>query len=873
MKKIIASALAATMLLANASVFAEYKTENKVLFTETFDTLTSNDDATGATVGGWRHETNNHGNIVGTQLTLTSESGMDKAAKFVGDGKVGFRGGIKLSDEQKIAPYEPYSIELDLYANADSKFNFCHWSENDHMNYPAEHSGSVGFWFTLRGGSDDENKTCFITYQQYDSGWYGNSGADKVKYTYRDADGNGLRFAYNEVNHIKVDYRYVNSKHTLTLTVKNSLGETTSVPAIVTCGKSDLDKGLEAITYCEEGKSATFCLDNIKLSIPVDTSVPEILEENGIAFNTDTATAYDKSNVSKNATSMTLNFDSDIKTVNSGAVKVTYGAGKSMPVTLSASGKAVTVKFDANLLPGFDYDVAIDSSKIIGASGNEMKADETFSFTVEDSAVDGEVVDGYVYDYYLNEDFSDYEYIPTSSATNNRKDYWGIESMNNENVSSLVTVETITDSLGNTMTDALRLAPSKNAELGNKMFRGGRIWDNAIGGEETFYVEYDIYAEDDADFSVGMYSSKALTSAYQAKLNPKEPENYTGRLFMRIQAQDADYSNSKIYYGGTQNLWCATNRGISGIEFKRNEVNHVKIEYTTNKNMTAGTTDTMTITVSNSAGANQSATITTSYRNENETGQGLGLANVSGITFEKRDNSSNVYLDNLKVYSMYQDVTPQVDKVEFIHEDGTEEQDVNSLKPDVTNIKLNFNTAMKYAVELLDLKTEDGKDVNYEASYEKGNSVINIALDDMLKPNETYVISVGKKATSKAGNKLSGDYTFSFKTTDGDIIIDDVQLSENADETSGSAKYAANTNIFKTESKKQQYALYLAAFDEKEHLIAMEYKTVTYDADDFGKMVLDPELTVADASKVKTIKAILCSYPSFRVIDVKTITK
>lgn len=61
------------------------------------------------------------------------------------------------------------------------------------------------------------------------------------------------------------------------------------------------------------------------------------------------------------------------------------------------------------------------------------------------------------------------------------------------------------------------------------------------------------------------------------------------------------------------------------------------------------------------------------------------------------------------------------------------------------------------------------------------------------------------------------------------------------------------------------------AFDENGKLVDIGYKAITMDS--FGKGDFSKQITVANQDKVKTIKAVLCTYPTFKIVDMKTITR
>lgn len=856
MKKLLATALSATMLLSGVNVFAEYKVGETVLFSETFDEFSSNDNNTGATVGGWRHETSwNEDAHNDGRIDVKSENGFNSALTLTGNGSIGFRGGILL--ENTVDAGEAYGVELDLYATKNAAFQLSHYDSE--LTQACEHRSPSDFYFTIRGNGGDETKSC-INYPQYESPWYN----DETKYRYKDADGEPLQFVHGEINHIKVDYKKDGNKNTLTLTITNSLGTVKSVPTTIKNNLGDgspcrLDKGLAGLAYSDEAKSATVCMDNIKVITESDASIPELVEENYVSFSNGSQDYTELTDVPVSTTSMTLTFDSSIKTVNDGAVSVTYGkSAKSVPVTTSVNDKTVKVSFD-NLLPNMEYSVSVDSSKIIGASGNAMKADADFTFKTGEESSGDVTENGYVYNYYMQEDFSDFEWMPTDhTMANDGIAHWRIESCNNENIKDYVKIEDVEDEFGNKIENALHYMPLTNSNFSNKQIRSAKGFGSSIGPGETFIVEADFMVGDDTDFGIGLVHESAT-----------EIENSVCNLLFRT-CIGTGYDSEALFRPITQNAWINSASSYSDIVLKRNEINHIKAEVTLNEDMTSNTTDKITVTLTNSMGT-KTASIDAPLRGDAANGDRL-VDGVKGIKLCTYAGGSDVYCGNIKVYSKYEDLTPKVLYTEFVHEDDETEKDVPSIKPDVKKIKVQFNTAMKYAAEYFDLKDSNGNRVSYTTGYESGNQVVSITLNDMLKENESYTLTVDKAAMSKAGATMENDYTHKFTTSSlGDIILSDITVSDSVDANTDTATVGASTTLVKTNAGKQQYALYLMAFDANKRLLGVEYQPITYEAEEYGTKDITKSLTIANQSNAASVKAVLVSYPDFQVIKVETI--
>lgn len=236
----------------------------------------------------------------------------------------------------------------------------------------------------------------------------------------------------------------------------------------------------------------------------------------------------------------------------------------------------------------------------------------------------------------FKEDFSDFT-LEYDTEINNRINSWWIEAQDNSDVKKYVWTETVTDGLGNTMTDALCLAPTAD-KSGNKQMRGGRGWTQYVQPGETLTVEMDIMAETGADFAIGM-----------ANESTDKVEDGLGYALFRLNTESSSYDESKLYYGAAQNIWTPSSYTIGDLQFVRGEVNHIRIDYTMNTDVSNGTADSMKVTLSNSAGDNQTKTVKTGYRSTGDN-QPAPLTAIKGLTIIKFDSAAKVYLDNINVY-------------------------------------------------------------------------------------------------------------------------------------------------------------------------------------------------------------------------------
>lgn len=225
---------------------------------------------------------------------------------------------------------------------------------------------------------------------------------------------------------------------------------------------------------------------------------------------------------------------------------------------------------------------------------------------------------------------------------NNRVDSWRIEGGKNGWNGDLGTDElSIVGDFGG-KTNVLKLANTTVDSNSAPMVRGGRGWSSEsaefIQPGETVSIEFDIYAENNSKFMLGIVGGNRSSSC------------------------EEDAGNGALFYvknDGTNGVYCARSQfrddsnveQYSGVNFARNEFNHVKIDYTLNTDVSMGTNDTVSITVENSTYGTQTATYNPRLRYDYaDKTDDKPITSIRGISFFKAEAASTVYLDNVEVY-------------------------------------------------------------------------------------------------------------------------------------------------------------------------------------------------------------------------------
>lgn len=224
-----------------------------------------------------------------------------------------------------------------------------------------------------------------------------------------------------------------------------------------------------------------------------------------------------------------------------------------------------------------------------------------------------------------------------NGSDNNRLDQWRIEGGTGWNDNLSETFLSITDK--GSMKSALRMGGTGFATDG--IIRGGRRFGENITAGQSYAVEFDIYADTGAEFSIGQHSVEE---------NSNSEDNACHSYFFHLKPKDKS-NDETLWYHSDQSSNVNPTLSIPNVVFKRNEVNHVKIEYTFNEDVSYLTKDAMTITVDNSAGKT-SGTVNVNYRFTYNGYTIKPLTGTQGITFFKWKSNpeTEIYLDNLKVY-------------------------------------------------------------------------------------------------------------------------------------------------------------------------------------------------------------------------------
>lgn len=237
----------------------------------------------------------------------------------------------------------------------------------------------------------------------------------------------------------------------------------------------------------------------------------------------------------------------------------------------------------------------------------------------------------------LYDDFASYEYVPTQGATNDGLSNWRIESGNNEDLNKdsenpHVIAEDLVVNGVKKMDKALHIKGITSGFSSN-VIRGGRLFtdDTIVGAGETVLVEFDVYAFDDTSMEVGL-----------ANHTRGSVEDGLGNNLFALRA-----GNDNIFTGSSQSSWVDVNDGNAktGLTIKKNEVNHVKVEYSFNKD--ASKFDTMTITVKDS---DDNITSVTKQRNCRNAAMGNSMYAAKGIAISQAVAGGDIWIDNLEAY-------------------------------------------------------------------------------------------------------------------------------------------------------------------------------------------------------------------------------
>lgn len=866
MKKILATVLAAALTLSNVSVLAKVDVEKTEFISENFSDGYSKwlTNSNVKITDDWfttKDYTDEKGNVILEKALYIGSNDYGEDINNAGFGRI-YR---MFDDEKTIGAGESFTIEFDMIADNDTRASLNLIAADRTTSLSTQYSTIMFMYPEIEGKNNGKGMNTVFHSTNQTSSTAGNFGN---MYS-------GVKVTRNEKNHIKIDYTLnsdlsENTKDSLTITITNSDGTTAATKEMDFRNSNDIGpklNGVKGIIFHKDrktngGNSGNLYIDNFEVYQATDSSEPEIVE-NGVKFATLSGSTTDSTAVPEAALGMTIDFDSALKSVAEGAVKVTYGNGKTLPVTVSSAGQVMNVVFDESLVGGMTYTVKIDASKVVGTSGNNMPADDSFTFTVKGETISGAVVkDGKIYQYYLQDDFSDgYGKWQTNSNKPLTEDWFTTKDYTNEDTGDVILNKAMYIGSNDAGDD-----PQNNSAYGRiyKIFDDDKI----IGADEKFTIEFDIVVDDFTDMSLNLIAgdqTEALSSAYSRI------------IYMMTKASAS--ANSKnvtdVFHSTSQTASSAgafANR-YNGVTLTRNEKNHVKIDYAVNSDLSADTKDNITVTVENSSGTT-SASAELDFRKSSDNAPKLN--GIKGILFDKirnpsTGNSGEMYIDNVEVYKSFKDVTPDVESAVFTFSDDATEKNPKTVEADVTNIELNFNTEMKNVNAFFDFVDSQGNAVNYTTNLRDSGAVMSIDLPDMLKANETYTMTIGAGAQGKNGKGLATDYVYTFKTNAaGGVVVENMAVNETI--TSGGAlKISTSLDLTRTATETMKYSLFLIAFGENDEFITAAHKAITLS--DYGNNTFMKDIEIADPDSVKKVEAILCTFPGYKVVESKTIER
>lgn len=444
---------------------------------------------------------------------------------------------------------------------------------------------------------------------------------------------------------------------------------------------------------------------------------------------------------------------------------------------------------------------------VVGIKGvSFFKWDTTSNVYIDNVRVSSDVMSKETYSYF-EDDFSTL-LNGSNDSGNNRVDTWRIEGGSSSSLNGWNTdLSSEYVGLGDkgTMTSALKLANPTDA-----IIRGGRGWNGSVGAGETLTVEFDIYAEQKTKFAIGAvseqngYQAEENTQAYFFYLKPK-----SGLEFLS--------NKSNFYYHTDQSTTENPTQTYPNIKFMCGEVNHIRIDYTLNDDVSTNNGDTMTLTVTNSEHTGSaSATVYPKYRYTAYTQQNppKTLTGICGISFFKWDDDSTMYLDNIKVY-----------KDNAVYPGATIETSDNE-------IKINFSKKMssfglkKDGNERITVKCGDNA-VSVAGSLDETGKIYTLTANNGFKGGSEYTVTVPTSVTDNAALPLEKSVTAKFIPTAAESSI---SLEQNGVEITAdkivSGKDVAVKATASGDIIGRNVLICIAGYDEDNHLVDAKFKRV-----------------------------------------------
>ena len=256
------------------------------------------------------------------------------------------------------------------------------------------------------------------------------------------------------------------------------------------------------------------------------------------------------------------------------------------------------------------------------------------------------------------------------------------------------------------------------------------------------------------------------------------------------------------------------------------------------------------------------------------------LEKIKAINFRALSGSA-IYIDDFKLE--YYVVNPKITGSDIVITDykGEKAADRNDVPTAVTSIELPFGcemTAESTNASSVTIKDSKGGYVSYTPSYSATSYTI--TPDGLLKPNETYTLTVPGTVENTFGRKLGSDFEYSFKTqsaypalmTLASVSVDDLQSVANGSTINAVIDYANSSDAALNSMS------FIAYYGDDMLLATTSVKPAAVAAGEMGTKTVSftvPAASVLDMSKVDKIS--LCLWKGFEnsaaycdEIDVKT---
>lgn len=258
--------------------------------------------------------------------------------------------------------------------------------------------------------------------------------------------------------------------------------------------------------------------------------------------------------------------------------------------------------------------------------------------------------------------------------------------------------------------------------------------------------------------------------------------------------------------------------------------------------------------------------------------------NFQTLRFRNWKKDSNPYIDNIVVSQYYDEPSIDDTKVTLCEADGVAADDLENVTSVLKYITLDFGAEMDKdsAAENITLAGYNAETDEYDevVSFigDTDGTTYKMTIEDVLKPNTEYMLTVNKNVESSLGVKLNKNYVLTFVTADADCTVEKAELYSGTTELknisglSKDAKVTVKSNAINTYDKDENAVVMIGYYNGNKLVgVSIEPITITKNA----KTPISKDFVLPDMTEITDVDVFIWDTTTNMVpwCDVLTLSK